>query len=139
MKVDELIENGLLKRIPPSEERMKKSLKVSERYLFGAKKTLESDICDMAIMGAYSSTFHAARAILFKDGFSERSHYAIYQYLKEKHKTLGNEYIETFNLHRKLRHSVAYGLDTVVGIADAEEAIEFAERFLKKVKSYLAL
>jgi len=57
--------------------------------------------------------------------------------LKEKHKGLGAENIASFDLYRKLRHSVAYGLDTVVGKDDAKEAILFAEEFLNKVKAYL--
>jgi len=70
---------------------------------------------------------------------SERSHFAIYEYLKEKHKPLGIEYINSFNLYRKLRHSVAYGLDSVVRKDDAKEAIDFAEEFLSRVRNYLKL
>lgn len=139
MSIEKLFEDGFLKRIAPSMERAEKSIKVSERYLGEAKKNLGIQLHDMAIIASYSSVFHAARAILFKDGVGERSHFAIYEYLREKHKDLGAEQIASFDLYRKLRHSVSYGLDTVVGERDAEEAIKFAEGFLLRVKKYLGL
>jgi len=137
MTVEDLLREGLLKRIPPSKERAMKSLAVAERYLVSAKKSFDARIDDMAIMAAYSSVFHAARAILFLDGMAERSHVAIYEYLKEKHKALGTDAIETFNMYRRLRHAVAYGLDTKVSAEDSQEAIGFAAEFIEKVKKHL--
>ncbi|MFH1200066.1 MAG: HEPN domain-containing protein [Candidatus Micrarchaeota archaeon] len=139
MKVDELFREGYLKRIPRSEERVKKSLVVAERYLSEAKKALDAGIEGMVVLAAYSCVFHAARAILFRDGVGERSHFAVYDYLKEKHGGLGTQQIDSFNLYRQLRHSVAYGLDTEVGADDGRQAIKFAESFLGKVKDYLKL
>ena len=137
MNVEELFREGLLKKVPPSKERADKSIKIAERYLNSAEKSFDSSIDDMAIVAAYSAVFHAARAILFLDGTAERSHVAIYEYLKEKHKSLGSGLIETFNLYRKLRHSVAYGLDTIVETKDSQEAINFAVEFIKEVKKYI--
>ena len=139
MKVDELFREGYLKSIPPSEERVKKSIKVAEKYLSEARKALDAGIEDMTVLAAYSCVFHAARAILFRDGVGERSHFAVYDYLKEKHAGLGTEQIDSFNLYRQLRHSVAYGLDTEVGEDDGRQSIKFAESFLAKVKGYLKL
>lgn len=139
MSIEKLFNEGHLKRVPQSPERVKKSLDVSERYLSEAKKSLMVEAYELSIIGAYGSIFHSARAVLFNDGVSERSHFAIYEYLKEKHKPLGIEYINSFNLYRKLRHSVAYGLDSVVRKDDAKEAIDFAEEFLSRVRSYLKL
>jgi uncharacterized protein (UPF0332 family) len=139
MSIEKLFNEGYLKIIPRSPERVKKSLNVSERYLSEAKKSLKVEAYEVSIMGAYSSIFHSARAILFNDGVSERSHFAIYEYLKEKHKLLGIGYVNSFNLYRKLRHSVAYGLDSVVGKDDAKGAIDFAEEFLGRVRTYLKL
>jgi uncharacterized protein (UPF0332 family) len=95
------------------------------------------DIYDLAIIASYASIFHAARAILFADGVGERSHFAIFEYLREKHKTFGERIINTSDIYRKLRHSVAYGLDTKVAREDAENIIEFAGEFIEKVTAYL--
>ncbi|MBI5635988.1 HEPN domain-containing protein [Candidatus Micrarchaeota archaeon] len=139
MSLQKLFEDGFLKKIPASKERAEKSLLVSQRYLAEAEKTFEAECFEMAIFAAYASAFHAARAILFSDGIGERSHFAIVDYLKEKHKALGVENINSFDFYRQLRHSVAYGLDTAVGEEDAKEAIKFSKGFLKTVKAYLKL
>lgn len=47
--------------------------------------------------------------------------------------------LNAFDLYRKLRHAVAYGLDTRLDKKDAENIIEFAEDFLEKVRAYLKL
>lgn len=91
-----------------------------------------------AILTAYSCMFHAGRAILFMDGIQERSHKALCDYLKQKHKDLGTEFVNTFDAYRELRHAVAYGLDTVTRKEDAQKAINSAVIFLKRVKEYLS-
>jgi uncharacterized protein (UPF0332 family) len=139
MNLERLFREGHLKKIPPSMERAEKSIKVSARYLSEAKQTARMGISDLAVIAAYSSIFHAARAILFKDGVGERAHFAIYEYLVEKHKGFGEELINAFDMYRKLRHSVAYGLDTHTNKEDAEGITEFAEEFLGKVKKYLKM
>ena len=139
MTVEYLFADGQLKRIPQSKERAEKSIKRSKLYLSEAKQTIKIKVYDLAIIASYSSIFQAARAILFVDGVAERSHYAIYEYLKEKHKDLGEHFINAFDIYRKLRHSVAYGLDTNVGKTDADNIIEFTEEFLEKVKEYLKI
>ena len=132
--IDELLAKGDLKSISPSLDRAKKSIKVAEGYLEKAKKNLVIELYDIALMTAYSCIFHAARAILFREGFAERSHVAIYLYLKEKHPYLGREFIEGFNTYRSMRHTAAYGLDTIISEKDAKEAINFAAKFLNRIK-----
>ena len=135
--VEELLKEGLLKRIPPSEERAKKSLQIAGRYLKDAKKSFDIASYEMCIIAAYSSMFHAARAVMFSEGFAERAHVAVVDYLRERHGELGADALNTFDLYRKLRHSVSYGLDTVVGEKDAVKAHNFANAFLAKVKERL--
>ncbi len=139
MSCDELFKKGLLKKIPPSQERSTKSLEPAERYLDEAGKdfTVGSDMS--AFLTSYSCMFHCARAILFRDGIQEKSHKALCDYLKEKYRDLGIEYINSFDSYRELRHAVAYGIDTVTSKEDAKNAINFAAIFLKNVKDYLGL
>jgi uncharacterized protein (UPF0332 family) len=139
INIDELFKQGLLKKIPPSRERAEKSIIKAEMYLSEAKQTLDIGVNDLVIIASYSSIFHSGRSILFSDGIGERSHFAIYQYLFEKHVDIGKEILNAFDTYRRLRHSVAYGLDTKVEKKDAEDIIEFAEEFLEKVKKYLKI
>lgn len=139
MDVGELFSKGLLKTSLPSRERARKSIEIAGEYLEEAQKALKAGACRSSILAAYNCMFHSARAVLFCDGVAERSHFAVYEYLREKHRELGNESINMSNIYRDLRHRVAYGLDTSVGSEEAKAAISFADGFLNKVKKYLEL
>jgi len=54
--------------------------------------------------------FHAARAILFRDGVKERSHECIPIYLNERYPEL-ERIANTLDSHRRFRHNAIYGLD----------------------------
>ncbi len=82
--------------------------------------------------------FHAARAIAFKDGVVERSHFALIKYLVEKHgKELNKGMLNKLDFYRKIRHSLNYGLDSKANEEQAEKAIEFAEKFLEEATEFL--
>ncbi len=134
VSVERLLEERLLKRIAPSRERALKSLERSEKFLKDARNMFDKDLDEMTILAVYESLFHAARAVLFADGYAERSHYAICVYLREKRQDLGLREVNGLDLYRELRHSVAYGLDAKMTPKDSSEAINFAQEFLSAVK-----
>jgi len=137
MNVSEAFEKRLLRQATPSKAKAQKSLEAAARFLGQSEKSLGAGAYDAALLTAYSSMFHAARAVLFSDGVVEKSHYAVCIYLGERHSDLGKEFVNGFDLYRLLRHSTAYDLDTSIGLDDAEKAFKFAENFLAKVKVYL--
>ncbi|MCP8321946.1 MAG: HEPN domain-containing protein, partial [archaeon] len=49
----------------------------------------------MSIIASYNTVFHAARALLFKDGIKEKSHWAVARYLEY-------EYVNKGKLDRKI-------------------------------------
>ena len=77
MDIKECLEKGLIKKDKPSLDRAKQSLEIAKLKLDKAKELLKLNILDMAEVNCYSSMFHSSRALLFRDGFRERSHYAI--------------------------------------------------------------
>ena len=133
----ELFEGNLLRNTPEARGRVDKSLRVAGRYILDARRSFEIESYIMTVIAAYSSMFHAARTVLFADGVSEKSHYAVYEYLKEAHPELGMQVIEGFNLYRKMRHAAMYELDAEVSRLEAGEAINFADAFLKQVANEL--
>jgi uncharacterized protein (UPF0332 family) len=139
MGTDALFESGKLKRVQKSPERAKKSLAAADKYLREARLALGAGANEVSIIGSYSAAFHAARAILYLDGVEENAHYAVYEYLREKHSSLGSGEISRFNMYRKFSHGVAYGLESESSGTDAKAALEFAEGFVSKVKSYLKI
>ncbi len=112
MDIAECLQKGLLKKDKTSLEKAARSLEIAQTKAEKAKELARLGILDMAEVNAYSSMFHASRALLFRDGFKERSHYAIYVYLKEKYETmLEPKFMNELNVLRLERHEIFYGLE----------------------------
>ena len=80
--------------------------------------------------------FHAARALLFRDGVKERSHLCIVSYIRETHprlKRLANQ----LDAYRRNRHNTLYALDFLISDDEAQQAIEDAEQFYRQIKDTL--
>lgn len=134
MRLDECFSEGSLKGTRPSLQKAQRSLQVARKYLSKAKANIEIGNHDIAIVVSYTAMFHAARALLFKDGIKERSHVCMIEYLRAKHKGL-RRYVNTLDSYRRLRHTVLYGLDVAIGATDAREAVSSARAFISKIQN----
>lgn len=138
MKIERLIEKKLLKKESPDIEKSRQSIKVAQTKLDNAKKSVESDLYESAIIFSYMAMFHAARAILFKEGYTEKSHFAVVEYLKERHsRTIGTTLISRLNTLKTQRHEGLYGLEADFTKEDAELAVKHAKEFLQKIKALI--
>ena len=139
MNVVDCLEKQLLSKIEPDIRKAKKSIVASERKLSLAEAELKNELYEGCFISAYSAMFHAARALLFKDGFKERSHYAVYIYLAEKYSSkIQEKYINEFNNMRTDRHNLMYGLDEQeTGEEEAKATIKLVKEFLEEVKKQL--
>ena len=140
MDVRECLEKGLLKRDAPSMEKSRRSLEVAQKKVTKARELLKANILDMAEVSIYSSMFHASRALLFRDGFKERSHYAIYVYLKEKYADkLDLRFLNELNILRLNRHEIFYGFDEPeVDEGALSKTIVLAEEFIRIIQQLVA-
>ena len=138
--IDECIKKRLLRKITPNIEKSKSSIKISESKIESAKELFNSDFFNESVIASYTSIFHSCRALLFRDGIQEKSHYATYIYIKEKYKNkIPKELINTFYHYQLERHNILYGLEkTNLSKEESEEAILSSEDFLIKVKSILS-
>ena len=128
----------LLRKIKPDKTKSKKSLELAESRFVRAKETLKLNIFDFVILESYMSMFHAARALLYKDGIQEKGHYAISIYLKEKYSNkIPFPVINFLEIHRTERHEAMYGLEYQPEKKDAELALQDAEIFIKEIKKIL--
>ncbi|HLC65027.1 MAG TPA: hypothetical protein VJI46_02780 [Candidatus Nanoarchaeia archaeon] len=76
--------------------------------------------------------------MLYKDGIQEKSHYAIYVYLKEKYSSkIPLPVINFLNIHRTERHEALYGLEYKPSENDARVALEDAKSFLREIEKNL--
>ena len=137
MNIEELFEKRLLRKISPDKEKSKKSLEIAKKFLKDAKEMKQKIPSQFVILAAYSAMFHSARAILYKDGVQEKSHYATYIYLKNKYKRELGESLTEFNIAREQRHEGLYGLDYEFEEEDYEHIINQAKIFNNKAKQIL--
>ena len=138
MKVEELFKNRLLRRIIPNLEKTKNSLKIAECKIQEAKELFQSEFFNQVIISAYTCMFHSARALLYKEGIQEKSHFAVCEYLNEEYNHLiPRELLNSFKNYKNERHEALYGFDYEAKREDAESAIEDAELFLIKIKEIL--
>lgn len=84
-RFSECIEKRLLRKDTPNKQKAIIALEISEQRLMDAEISMDSEIYSAAILLSYASMFHASRALLFKDGFTEKSHYCLIEFIKEKY------------------------------------------------------
>jgi len=137
MKLKECFEKRLLRRERPDLEKSKRSMEVAETKLNEAEKALSHKLFDATIILAYTAMFHAARAILFKDGIVEKSHICLIEYLREKYVNNGKLSEATMNTLDTLRidrHETLYGLEVKNDEKEAKYSLEKATEFLATIK-----
>ncbi|MEM5881551.1 MAG: HEPN domain-containing protein [Candidatus Aenigmatarchaeota archaeon] len=133
-------EKGLIKKTLPSKEKSLKSVRKARRWLEEAKKNFEFGLFDSCLVSSYSAMFHAARALLFKDGFREKSHYCLVRYIEKKYvntKKLDRSIVDLLDRFRDLRHEDLYELEFFATKEEAEEAIKSAEFVIEEIKKIL--
>ncbi len=74
---------GLLRKIQPSKEKGMRSLEKAEEWVEESEKNITVFAYDSCISSSYMAMFHSARAILFRDGVREKSHYCLARYLEK--------------------------------------------------------
>jgi len=140
MRLEDCFKERLLRKIKPDREKAKRSLEVAKGKLKMGKKALDKGLLDASLIYAYTSMFHSARALLYRDGIQEKSHVCVVLYLKEKYANSIPYYlIQSLDYFRKERHEALYGLDfeikekdVALALKDAEEFIEIVERLVKR-------
>ncbi|MFA4934389.1 MAG: HEPN domain-containing protein [Candidatus Methanoperedens sp.] len=136
MNIDDCFGKGLLKRISPDMENARRSIVLSTSNIEDAVANLSIHRYRIVAVSSYTAMFHAARAILFRDGIKERSHECIPIYLKEKYPTL-ESFANMLDSYRRFRHNAIYGLDFAVDEPEAKAALVSAKEFLEKIKNVI--
>ena len=140
MNIEQCLEQGLLVKSKPEPEKAFSSIEMAKHKLELAKTEFEHGLFESAITSAYVSMFHSARALLFRDGFKERSHFAVYVYINEKYLSkIERKYLGELNSLRLQRHDLMYGLERNAEVreSDADTAIKMADGFLQAIQKIL--
>ena len=139
-KYKDCIESGLLRKIPPSKDKSFRSFRKAEKWLQEANKTFKTGAFDSSVLASYLVMFHSARAVLFLDGFREKSHACVARYLEEKYvktRKLEKKWVELLDHYREVRHTDQYNLSFFATDEEAEKALDIASRFLERIKKLI--
>lgn len=137
---EDCMREGLLRNVPPSKEKADGSIRAANKWLEEAEKNLSSEAFNSSVISSYLAMFHAARAILFLDGFREKSHYCIARYIEEKYvkkKLLESKWVELLDHYRELRHNSQYDVSFFTSKSEAETALETAKHLVNRMKELL--
>ena len=132
------IKERRLVKIKPSNEMIQKELDSAEYDLKRARNSLEEGDFKWDAVQSYYSMFHAAKALVLKKEYREKSHFCLVIALRElyvKEDTLNAEMVENLELCMHLRHEADYGL--TYHQESAETAIKYAEEFLNNALKLL--
>lgn len=137
--IDDCFERGLLRNVEPSRTKSEQSLLQARDWLSEAEKNLEAEALRSAISSSYLAVFHSARAVLFRDGVREKSHYCIGLYLEKyvEDGTLEEEWPMLFDRIRSIRHADQYSFMVKPLEEEVQAGIDLAERFIERMERLL--
>jgi uncharacterized protein (UPF0332 family) len=138
LKLEELLQKGLIKKQSVDKDEIKGSVSLARHFLRRAKGNQTLGFFDVVFLLAYNAMFHAARSLLFSKGYKERGHFAMIEALKELYKDDPEvqDYLRLLDSYRMTRHSIQYSgtlsseLDAIAIVKDAEKFINFVARLV---------
>ena len=141
MNYRECLKKGLIRRTVPSRAKALQSLATAEKWLEEANKSALVEARRSSLLSSYLAVFHAARAILFRDGYREKSHACIALYLRANYVNklrLEPEWVELLDHLRETRHSDQYSFNFVASVGEVEEALKSSGAFVSRMKELVA-
>lgn len=127
---------GLLRKIEPSENKGLDSLKKAEDWINEASKNIEISAYTSCIASSYMVMFHSARALLFRDGVREKSHFCIARYLDKyvENDLIEEKWVLLLDRIRDVRHMDQYSLHHTGTEEEAISTLNSAKVFYKRMK-----
>ncbi len=132
-------EERKLRREKPKPTWVQQSMAIAHKKLSEAERALSLGVYEYSLIGAYTAMFHASRALLFRDGIIEKSHYCMIRYLLDRYGTkIEKRFLWLLDEYRERRHELLYGLSPQKITEElAREALETAKQFLEVVENLL--
>ena len=136
MNFEDCLEKRLLRKEKPDIEKAKLSLEIAEERIIDSQIAKDAELYSAVIVLAYAAMFHASRALLFKEGYVEKSHVCLIEFVKRFYVDKGiieKKFIPILNNAREERHEVLYGLTKRETKEEAEYILREADEYLKKI------
>jgi uncharacterized protein (UPF0332 family) len=120
-----------IQKFSGAEKLIKTEIKAAKEDIKEAKGRFRADKFKYATVNGYYSLFHSARALIYRVGYREKSHYCLRMAIEEfyiKEKILEPKFLEYFDEAMGLRQAADY--QSVFSKDGARRAIRGAEKFL---------
>jgi len=129
--LEECIERGLLRKIPASREKALQCLSKSAELMGEAEACLANGQLNSTVLTGYTALLNAERAILFRDGWRERSHECTIKYLEAKYgKELSMDTVALLGRYKTGRHDTQYDVTYTPDEKEAASLLEFTSGFI---------
>lgn len=137
--MEDCFKKGLLRRVEPSLTKSKDSITEAREWLSEAMKNKASEAYKSAISSLYLAIFHSARAVLFRDGVREKSHYCVGVYLEKyvDEGVLEEDWVLIFDRIRSIRHTDQYSFQTHPSKEEVDSGIDIAGKFVDRMEKLL--
>jgi uncharacterized protein (UPF0332 family) len=133
--LEDCLREGKLRRIPPSRQGAEGSMRAAQMWLEEAERSLKAGASSSSVLASYLSMFHSARAILYLDGYREKSHYCVARHL-ERHVAAGRleaRWVDLLDHYREQRHESQYRFNFVITAAEAEASLASSREFVDRM------
>ncbi|PIP17319.1 MAG: hypothetical protein COX44_00560 [Candidatus Portnoybacteria bacterium CG23_combo_of_CG06-09_8_20_14_all_37_13] len=138
LEFQKCLENKKIKPFPKGKTLVSKELEIAGDDWKIAKESLNKKNYKWSIIQSYYSMFHAARALLYNQGYREKSHYCLVVGIRKLYvnkNLLGHTLIEALQLGKTLRENADYYAD--FSQTGAKNMLDKAKEFLEKTKEIL--
>lgn len=133
------LENKKIKPFPKGKTLVSKELEVAKDDWKIAKESLNKKNYKWSTIQSYYSMFHAARALLYNQGYRERSHYCLVVGIRELYvnkNLLSHTLVEALQLGKTLRENADYYAE--FSQTGAKDMLDKAAEFLEKTSEILS-
>jgi len=131
-ELEQCIERNKITRLLKAGTLVSKELKLAAEDLKYAQESFEKKNYKWATIQSYYSMFHTARALLYKKGYREKSHFCLIEAIRGFYVLegiLSYEFFEVLQLGKSLRENADYYGD--FDKESSNEMMQMAEKFLK--------
>jgi len=110
-------------------------MRAAYKWLEDSERSLKAGAVNSSVLASYLSMFHSARAILYMDGYREKSHYCVARYLERyvAADQLEARWVDLLDHYRAQRHESQYRFNFVATVADAEASLKTAIEFVARM------
>jgi uncharacterized protein (UPF0332 family) len=137
-KFEECLKAGRIRSLFGSSDLCEKELNVAEEDLNVASHGLDEQRWKWSTIQAYYSMFHSARALLYSEGYREKSHYCLgiaIEALFVETEKIDAKYVDALQMARAMRENADYNDE--FSESGARKLVKIAKGFLKAARQQM--